>query len=53
MNLLNRVQRRDTEMTREMEELSYKDRLREFGFSLEMTRIWGDLIAAFRYLKGA
>jgi len=54
MDVMERVQRGAMKMIKRLEYLSYKDRLRELGlFSLEKSRLWGDLTAAFQYLKGA
>jgi len=52
--LLEWVWRRAPQIIRVLEDLSYKDRLRDLGlFSLEKRRMQGDLVSAFQYLKGA
>jgi len=53
MDLLEQVQRWDTEMTQGMERLSCEERLKEWGlFSLQKRKLQGDLMAALQYLKG-
>ena len=53
MELLEQVQRKDTEMIRGLENLSNEERLRELVlFSLKKRRLQEELITAFQCLKG-
>jgi len=52
-DILERVQQTATKMIKGLDHLSYEKRLRVLGmFSLEKTRLRGDLVNMYTYLQG-